>query len=179
MQTAGQHDYYGEASYCAFLYDDMEYYQAVIGLIERKIAAGSANTHHHNNLGVLHWEIGQSGEAIECFSEAIRLNAKNAHAFKNRGMLKEKTGKLEAALNDFAKAVAIDPENYSLNLNNAYMLLKLERATEAVDFFEKAIRLGFNNEIVSGHLATAYRKSANPEMAAHYEKQALELAKQN
>ncbi len=175
-KTKEERDSNGEASYCAFLYDELEYYEAAIASITEKVKNGSANTHHLNNLGVLYWETGDNKKAVESFKKAMELDQENPVPFKNLGMFEEKNGDVELALKYFGEAVKADPSDYSLNLNNAYTLMKLNKPNEAISFFLKAIELGFNNDVVSRNLSKAYAEVGNDEKAREYNKLAKKLA---
>lgn len=166
----------GGASYCAFLYDEPEYYEAAIENILNKINKGKGNTHHFNNLGVLYWEIGEIEKAIEAFNKSMDLNKKNSVPYKNLGMFEEKQGNYETALKYFEKAVTAQPEDYSLNLNNAYALMKLDRHKDAIPYFLKAIDLGFNNDYVSNKLSETYLKIGDEQNAQHYKELAKRMA---
>jgi tetratricopeptide (TPR) repeat protein len=148
-------DPHGKESYCAFLFDEPEYYEEFMREILEAVQKGRANTHMLNNLGVMRWELGELEEAMDCFDQAIVMDPLNAIAFKNLGMLAERQGNAQGALPAFQEAVRLKPDDYGINLNNAYLLLTLGRGCEAIPFFEKAIALGFDNEIVRKNLAKA------------------------
>ena len=152
--------FYGGASYCAFLLDDLKEYKESIAEILSEKQAGRSNSHAMNNLGVLYWEIGELEGARSSFAEAVALDPNNATAFKNIGMLAEKSGDFTKALTAFAEALRISPRDYSLQLNMAYLLLDLDRPSDSIPFFEAAIALGFDNEIVREKMALATSKAA-------------------
>jgi tetratricopeptide (TPR) repeat protein len=146
---------HAKESYCAFLFDEPEFYESFMREIVEAMERGKANTHLLNNLGIMHWETGDPDQAMECLEKAVAIDPKNAIAFKNIGMLAEKQGNKEGALPAFREALRLKPDDYSIQLNNAYLLLELGRACEAIPFFEKAISLGFDNEVVRENLAKA------------------------
>ena len=54
--------------------------------------------------GIEHLENGEDDRAIECFTEAIRLNPECARAYRLRGQIYSKTGKWAKAERDVSKA---------------------------------------------------------------------------
>ena len=54
--------------------------------------------------GIEHLENGEDGRAIECFTEAIRLNPECARAYRLRGQIHSETGNWAKAERDVAKA---------------------------------------------------------------------------
>jgi Flp pilus assembly protein TadD len=54
--------------------------------------------------GIEHLENGEDDRAIECFTEAIRLNPECARAYRLRGQIYSKTGNWAKAERDVAKA---------------------------------------------------------------------------
>ena len=54
--------------------------------------------------GIEHLKNGEDDRAIECFTEAIRLNAECARAYRLRGEVYSKMGKWAKAERDVAKA---------------------------------------------------------------------------
>jgi len=154
---------HAKESYCAFLFDEPEFYESFMREIVEAIEQGKANTHLLNNLGIMHWETGDPDQAMECLEKAVAIDPKNAIAFKNIGMLAEKQGNNEGALPAFQKAVRLKPNDYSIQLDNAYLLLELDRACEAIPYFKKAIALGFDNEVLRKNLAKARAECGQPD----------------
>ncbi|MFH1923525.1 MAG: tetratricopeptide repeat protein [Planctomycetota bacterium] len=58
--------------------------------------------------GIEHMENGEDDRAIECFTEAIRLNPECARAYHLRGQIYSKAGKWAKAERDVAKARRVE-----------------------------------------------------------------------
>ena len=58
--------------------------------------------------GIEHLENGEDDRAIECFTEAIRLNPESVRAYNLRGQIYSKTGNWAKAERDVAKARRIE-----------------------------------------------------------------------
>jgi tetratricopeptide (TPR) repeat protein len=57
-------------------------------------------------------EFGVAGEhekAIDCFSNAIKLNSGNAIAYYNRGTAYGESGQYEKAIEDFSQSIELNP----------------------------------------------------------------------
>ncbi len=70
-------------------------------------------------------------QAIEFFTEQIRVNPQNALAFAMRGMLQSDRNQLEAALNDYAHAIKIDPKSTFGYIGRASHLERPERTRQS------------------------------------------------
>ena len=84
-------------------------------------------------------------KAIDCYSEAIKLNPKNYIAYCNRGLLNfQIKGKKDDAMKDFNEGIKIN-SNYSLiYYNRALIHYVAQRYDNAIDDFGKAIELDPN-----------------------------------
>ena len=58
--------------------------------------------------GIEHLDNGEDDLAMECFTEAIRLNPECARAYRLRGQIYSKTGKWAQAERDLAKARRVE-----------------------------------------------------------------------
>jgi len=58
--------------------------------------------------GIQYLENGEDDRAIECFTDAIRLNPECARAYRLRGQIYSKTGKWAKAERDVAKARRVE-----------------------------------------------------------------------
>ncbi len=65
---------------------------------------------YYHTCGAAKAALGNHDEAIEDFSESIRLKPKKALYYHDRGLSKEALGQHEAAKADFAKAKELDPD---------------------------------------------------------------------
>lgn len=81
-------------------------------------------------------------EAIDKYSEAIKMNPNHSMAFNNRGYEKFEAGlDINDALKDVNKALEIDPDNQSALSSRAEINIKLGKYTAAIMDLNKSIKL--------------------------------------
>jgi tetratricopeptide (TPR) repeat protein len=77
-------------------------------------------------------------DAVEAYTEAVKLNPKMTEAFCNRSFVKVELGDLEGALEDLDQAILLDPGASILYENKGEILQELGRMQEAIDAFAQA-----------------------------------------
>lgn len=93
------------------------------------------------NLGQLLLEAGKTAEAINVFSQAVRLASKDLDARIGLGIGYVKARQRENALREFQVATELDPECFSAHLNAAVVLEMLNRGPEAEVYWTRALEL--------------------------------------
>ena len=95
----------------------------------------------HFECGKAYSAIQDFQNAIEQYSEAIKLNPEYTYAYTNRGIAKDILGQRERAIEDFDIAISIDPKNYKAYNGRASSKVDLDRNEEAITDFDAAIRI--------------------------------------
>jgi protein O-mannosyl-transferase len=98
----------------------------------------------HYNLGNALLRKGRTSEAIDQFTEALRINPGYAEAHNNLGYALLLTGRPSAAIEPCKEALRIDP-GYPLAHNNlGSALVRTGRASEAIDHYKQTLRMSPN-----------------------------------
>ena len=90
-------------------------------------------------------------QAIEYYSNAVRLKPNYPNAFNNRGVAKKELGKHSEAIVDYDQAIRLKPDYANAYSNRGWSKYILGRKTEAIIDYDQAIRLkpdfaiAFNN----------------------------------
>jgi class 3 adenylate cyclase len=109
-------------------------------LINYKIYTGSDLASIYVELGRAQRDRARVDEAIEAYSEAIRL-VPGARAYNNRGIAYFDKGQLQKAIVDYTEAIRLDPQYGEAFNNRAWTKVKAGRAAIALDDADKAVRL--------------------------------------
>jgi tetratricopeptide (TPR) repeat protein len=102
------------------------------------------NSNLFQEVGIGMLTLGQYNEAIEDFTNVIRLNPSYAYAYNSRGIARAKSDDPDGAIEDFEKIMAIDPDYVDAYNNRGFVLRQLNKLTEAIEDFTTAIRLSPN-----------------------------------
>jgi len=97
-------------------------------------------------------------KAIECYTEAIKLDPNYALAYCNRGLVYHHLGKNEKGVEDCTKAISLEPKNPLLYYKRIKIYEKLEKYEEAIGDYSKIIDLDPNDEWAYYHRGYAYSK---------------------
>lgn len=94
------------------------------------------------------WQASQSeatyAQALEDYSEAIKLDPKMQRAWANRGALRNRMGDYQEALNDLDQALKLDPNDSLALYEKATALLNSGRKKEASEYAQKVVDLNQN-----------------------------------
>jgi len=80
-------------------------------------------------------------EAIERFTEAIRLNPQNALSYQYRGFAYSKLGQYEQAIQDFDEVMRLDHQNARTYTGRGIAYSSLDQYEQAIQDYDEAIRL--------------------------------------
>ena len=96
----------------------------------------------HSNLGKELNRQGRLGEAIEHFSEAIRMRPNFVEAISNRGSARSRLGDTAGAIEDFSRAIDIGPVQSAYYCNRGAAYRQLGQIDKALKDLTKSIELG-------------------------------------
>lgn len=97
------------------------------------------------NMGAAYQKLGQTGKAMENYTQALSINRNNPNVFIYRGNLYYKQQSYTQALNDFQRVLALDPNNHVAQYNVGMCFFKQGAKRNACDAFHKACELGNTN----------------------------------
>ncbi|CAH1999721.1 unnamed protein product [Acanthoscelides obtectus] len=99
-------------------------------------------------------------EAINCYSEAIKLDSSNAVLYSNRSAAYAKANQYELALKDAEKAVELKPDWSKAYSRKGAALSYLGQYDEAISTYEKGLQIDPNNKQLSDGLAEVKAQKA-------------------
>lgn len=93
------------------------------------------------NYGLILKALKRPDEALQKFTEAIRINPLAAEAWSGRGAVLSELKRYAEAVADFDRAIAIRPESADAFFNQGNALAELRRYDEALDAYGRALGL--------------------------------------
>ena len=94
----------------------------------------------HNDLGVLHYSLGDKDEALECYEKATRLEPNNAIFQKNLAdFYYVEMGRIENALEIYAKVLSEEPADVDCLMAAGHISETLGRTDDAVIFYDRVL----------------------------------------
>jgi len=95
--------------------------------------------------GYMYGESNKLDEALNCYTEAIRLEPTFSYAYTNRSDINRQKGHLSDAIADANKAIEIDPQDGFAFNNRGIVFGELGELDKALKDFEECIRLRPNS----------------------------------
>jgi tetratricopeptide (TPR) repeat protein len=109
----------------------------------------------HYSLGNALLRKGRTSEAIDQFTEALRINPDYAEAHNNLGYALSVTGRTSAAIEQCKEALRIDPTYAHAHNNLGNALAQTGRASEAIDHYKQTLRMNPNSADAHSNLGAA------------------------
>ena len=109
----------------------------------------------HYSLGNALLRKGRTSEAIDQFTEALRINPDYAEAHNNLGNALLVTGRTSAAIEQCKEALRIDPTYAHAHNNLGNALAQTGRASEAIDHYKQTLRMNPNSADAHSNLGAA------------------------
>jgi tetratricopeptide (TPR) repeat protein len=138
-------------------------------------------THGANDIfeqGIECLDHGDFDNAIDCFTEVIRVDPAHELAYTYRGNTYLDLGQFDLAIGDFLKAIKLNPTAFTYScLGDAY--LAKEHYGLAVADYTEAIRLDPNSFLAHSGRGSAYRIMGENELAIKDLRKALSLKPDN
>ena len=92
-------------------------------------------------LGVIRYQQGRSGEAIDHIEAALRIYPDSARALSNYGLVLSELGRLDEAVLALDRAVAANPDLADAHNSRGHALQRLGRNEDALASFQRALAL--------------------------------------
>ena len=105
-----------------------------------------------NNRGNAHDDLGNTDQALEDYTQAIKLLPGFSEAYYNRAFVLYKLGRLDDALTDLDRVIALSPHLASAYFNRSFVLLAKGLVARAISDVDKAVQLEPNNPKYRQHL---------------------------
>lgn len=90
---------------------------------------------------------GEHQQAIDHYTEAIRLNAQSPAPYYGRGIVYHTIGEYELAFTDYQASLTLRPEHPAIYSNIALIYIRLGNYSEAIQYYNKVIEFDPNNAI--------------------------------
>jgi len=150
-------------------------YQSSVALWQDTLDKRPNNPVAHNNLGFALGSTGRTAQALEHFTEALRLNPDLPDAHNNLGFAMYSSGKSAEAIEHFHHALRIKPDFSKAHYNLALALANLGRATEAIQHYKEVLRLHPDYAEAHSNLGSALASLGKTEEAIEHYQEALRL----
>jgi Flp pilus assembly protein TadD len=112
------------------------------GYWDRTIAANPKMAEAYNNRGLAFYNLERHQEAIQDFSQAIRMKPQYAEAFNNRGNAYYALDQYQKAEADFNKSLQLKPKYSKAHLNRGLAYFQMKKTEESCKDFRRACDLG-------------------------------------
>ncbi|MCD4715804.1 MAG: tetratricopeptide repeat protein [Desulfobacterales bacterium] len=150
------------------------YWKNGITLFKQTVSVTDNNWFAHNNLGNALARQGRLNEAIEHYTEALKIRPGYAIAHDNLGATLARQGNYEEAIKHYGIALKIKPDYAEAHNNLAVVLKKQGNLDEAITHFVRALDIKPDYAIVHNNLAnTLAQKGWLKEAVEHYLKALL------
>jgi Flp pilus assembly protein TadD len=115
--------------------------QSILAVSARSLRYKPAHTALKEfNQGMRSVRKGLSDEAVEHFTEAVRINPDYVEALQQLGIAQAAKGETEQSLDTFLKASALEPDSGPLRYNVALTLARLHRMEEAEPYARQVVQ---------------------------------------
>ena len=116
-------------------------YSNIETLWKMTIARNPACWMAYINRGIVYKSLGNYRQAIEDYTEAIRLKADLYQAYYDRGIIYGQHGQYQLAIEDYNKAIGLNPDYLQAYNNRGIVYMKIGIYQKALEDFNEAIRL--------------------------------------
>ncbi|MBN2457046.1 MAG: tetratricopeptide repeat protein [Sedimentisphaerales bacterium] len=157
----------------------LRYWRDSLSIFQHTLDVTKNNYIIHNNLGSLFNQQGKTDEAVEQFTEALRIRPDYGMAYNNLGFTLTNQGKLDQAVVQINKALQINPEHAMAHNNLGIALFRQEKFDQAVTHFTKALELNPDLTEIHGNLGLALTGQGRFAEAISQYRIALELLPNN
>jgi Tfp pilus assembly protein PilF/4-amino-4-deoxy-L-arabinose transferase-like glycosyltransferase len=116
-------------------------YESAQELLERAIAIDPQHPQAYNNLGLVHYKMGQMAAAMHAYHQALSLDAGYAKAQYNLGLAQMAIKDYAAADSSFGKALLIDPQYRQALYKRGQLAAQLGRGELALKYWGELLQL--------------------------------------
>ena len=170
---------YSVSKKLAELYSRTSNTKKMIKMLELAIKIAPNCYESYNNLGSIHYEIGNNQLAINYFNKSIILNKIYEEAYYNLGITYQKIGEIEKAINYYEKLIKLNPNFYNLNYNLGTIYHERGEEDIALSFYLKENNANPYNDDCLNNLGNIYKRKEDYSRAIIYYKKAIKINKDN
>lgn len=109
---------------------------------DRAIAAHPKFAEAYNNRGLANYNLNLYQDALQDFSQSIRMKPNYAEAFNNRGNVYYEMDQYEKARADFDQSLKLKPKYSKARMNRGLVFFQMAKLDQACNDFRKACDLG-------------------------------------
>lgn len=143
--------------------------------LQRLLADGPTAVLHRELARCLRWT-GRPTEALQNFSEALRLDPRDVATWEGLALLLADAGHLANAVAALEEALKIDPNSIAIRLHLAQLARRARRDGLAVSILEKTLLIDPNSVEAHNNLGACLREQGEIEASLHHYRRAVELA---
>jgi tetratricopeptide (TPR) repeat protein len=133
----------------------------------------------HNNLGNALAQQERFKEAVNHFSEALRIKPDHAGAHLNLGAALMQQGRLKEAVKQYSEALRIKPRDAGTHNVLGVALAKAGRVEEAMEHYHEALRINPDFSAVYYNIACLYATQSRTEESINWLRKAVERGYKN
>jgi len=126
-------------------------------------------------LGLINSRLGNTDEALDCFTAVVRREPRTAEAWFNMGLLCQKAERLQEAEVHYRKALQLKPDFHAVYNSLGSVLAELERFDEARENYETALRGDPRNVLALNNYGSLMRDLGQPSEAEQWYGKAIAL----
>jgi len=148
---------------CAFLsYNQVQYWADNLTLWQRVVDATGPNYRGQSNLAMALEDAGRTGEAIEHYQEALRINPGFVDAYDNLGLALANQGRTADAIALYSEVLRRKPNDADAHNNLGKILAEQGKTADAAAHFAEAVRL--RPQFSEGHNNLANARASEGKM---------------
>jgi tetratricopeptide (TPR) repeat protein len=115
-------------------------------------------------------------EAVEAFTEAMKMNPEDEDVHYNLGLAFARLGKFDESIKQYQEALRILPDYVEAHNNLGNVLMRAGRTGEAIPHFEAALKIMPDYASAHNNLGTALQKSGRTQEALVHFQQAVKCS---
>ena len=119
----------------------VKHWQNDVTLFKHSVNANTNNYLSHSILGVALYQEGKSQEAIDHFSEALRIKPDHTETHNGLGVVLASQGRYQEAIAHFKEALKIKPDDAGAHNNLGLALERQGKHQEAMAHYARALRI--------------------------------------
>jgi tetratricopeptide (TPR) repeat protein len=131
------------------------------------------------NRGIAHEELGNIADAIEDYTQAIKLNPEYRILYHYRGLAYDLEGKRDLAIADFSEAIRLDPADTDARVYRGFTYAELGAHEKAIEDFDAVLAIDPNDAIALAGRGESLAALGQNERAIADFRRALEIDPKN
>ncbi|MBD2441669.1 tetratricopeptide repeat protein [Dolichospermum sp. FACHB-1091] len=129
--------------------------------------------------GDSHWNLKNYKQAIDDYTQAIKLDTKNANYYARRGLTYLQLKDYKQAIDDYTQAIKLDTKNANYYARRGFAYFQLKDYKQAINDWTQAIKLDPKNAGYYGARGDAYLQLKDYKQAINDYTQAIQLDPKN